>query len=252
MSRSQAELVAQTELAPSRHAGLIAPGLTRVPIWVIGCGTIGSWIIHNLTRLGFQNISAWDYDRVGPENIPSQCFAMSDTVDPTNNTTQARGRRKPDAIRLFMDEVMGENEDPAIIARIYSEFSAETYQGDFNESSIVISAVDSLEARRAIATAASEARVHRFMDYRMGALFGSVLFVGPMAWDAYFETLDVPFIEEAECGARSFLPTAHFLVGVGMAHWLAIERGATRGRHRLNIDAVTGTVVNVREKAVGE
>lgn len=258
---SVTEQLLGSELSPaprpattSRHEGLIAPGLIDLPIWVIGCGTIGSWVIHNLIRLGFRDIVAWDFDRVGPENIASQCFTMGDAIDP--HDIQGRGIRKVHAISRLEEDVMtpvGGDFTPRVTT-IASEFNRENYDGanGFDDRAIVISAVDSLEARRLIATKAAEAHVHRFIDFRMGALFGSVLFVGPMAWDSYFETLDVPFIEETECGARSFLPTAHFLVGIGMAHWFAIERGATRGRHRLNIDAVTGTVVPVREKATGE
>lgn len=48
------------------------------PITVIGAGSLGSWTVLGLAKLGFQDITVYDDDLVALHNIPNQFFSLSD------------------------------------------------------------------------------------------------------------------------------------------------------------------------------
>ena len=50
-------------------------------ITVVGAGSLGSWTVLGLAKLGLENISVYDNDEVALHNIPSQFFSMQDVPE---------------------------------------------------------------------------------------------------------------------------------------------------------------------------
>ena len=66
----------------SRQEELFDPVTQKFKIIVLGAGSLGSFITLNLAKLGFNDISVYDYDYVEGANIPNQFFRMSDIGKP--------------------------------------------------------------------------------------------------------------------------------------------------------------------------
>lgn len=52
-----------------------------MPILVIGAGSLGSWTVLGLAKLGFKDITVWDNDKVELHNIPNQFFTPGDAEE---------------------------------------------------------------------------------------------------------------------------------------------------------------------------
>lgn len=52
------------------------------PINVIGCGALGSWLVLFLLKMGFKNITVYDFDNIEEHNIPNQCFSENQIGKP--------------------------------------------------------------------------------------------------------------------------------------------------------------------------
>ena len=50
--------------------------IKQYPIFVCGCGAIGSNIIYNMAKQGFQNITVIDNDRIEKHNIGTQTWGL--------------------------------------------------------------------------------------------------------------------------------------------------------------------------------
>jgi molybdopterin/thiamine biosynthesis adenylyltransferase len=113
-----------------RQLGIVDPSrYGDTELTVIGAGGIGSPTIMALTKTGFNNITVWDADKVDGHNIPNQMYRPQDI-----------GKLKVEAISL--------------ICREWAKASVvgvpEMYSGQKPLSGIVISGVDSMEARKTI------------------------------------------------------------------------------------------------------
>ena len=58
-----------------KQINLIDAEEVNVPINVIGCGALGSWLVLFLLKMGFKNITVYDFDNIEEHNIPNQCFS---------------------------------------------------------------------------------------------------------------------------------------------------------------------------------
>jgi hypothetical protein len=66
----------------SRHQELFEPHNFRTPITIIGAGATGSWIALSLAKLGIEDITVWDFDKVEAHNIPNQAYGIHDVDKP--------------------------------------------------------------------------------------------------------------------------------------------------------------------------
>lgn len=114
-----------------RQTGLINPMLLDIPIVVVGAGGIGSWTCLALGKLGCQNVTVIDFDKVEIHNIGSQFYTDGDL-----------GEFKVKALeeRLFG---LLDNAPKGKVGQI-KEGAMEVLKG----AKIVISAVDNIEVRR--------------------------------------------------------------------------------------------------------
>ena len=65
-----------------RQLDLVKPKDLRFPIIVIGAGGIGSWTVLCLAKMGCNNLTVVDHDKVEKHNIPSQFYQESQIGKP--------------------------------------------------------------------------------------------------------------------------------------------------------------------------
>lgn len=180
----------------TRQADLIPAHVLDQRIAVVGAGAIGSWLCLALAKAGFWNIAVADDDDVSVENMNSQFFPIADI-----------GKPKVDAL--------------ANMVYAFTGYRIETVNGrvksahDLDLTGITVAAVDSMEARRQIFTAASG---RWFIDPRMGAE-SALLYVVDLrdqkAVEGYKKTLyaDADSVQE-RCTAKATIYTANMLAGL--------------------------------------
>ncbi len=119
----------------SRQSTLIDPSLLSKRVAILGVGGIGSWTAMALAKLGIRNFDLWDLDKVGEENIASQVYDYRHVDMPK--------------VRALVNVLEKQGED-------WDDLSIITHEQDIleadslNDPDIIILAVDSLEARKAI------------------------------------------------------------------------------------------------------
>lgn len=186
-----------------RQALLIPDGMKRATAIVVGCGMLGSWTIHSLTRT-MRGVVAYDFDTVGPENIGTQAFTRTDET-----------MNKALAMSMHLQ---------GLPYRVVAEAFEGVVSFPHNTGPIVVvSAVDSFEARRMVAQATKDYGADLFIDTRAAGTVGVVVTVKPEDLGAYIATLesdaDAP---SPECGAEG---TAF----VGL--WVAAQVTSSIARH---------------------
>ena len=142
-----------------RQQDLIEPDQLDVPIAVVGCGGIGSFVVLALAKMGCRALAAYDDDRVEPHNVPNQAYGLGDV-----------GRLKVEALADLVAAVTG------VALQIRAERVREQrLQG------VVVSAVDTMAARREIWLRGIRHRagVPLYLDARMGAEVARILTVRP-------------------------------------------------------------------------
>ena len=58
----------------ARFSGLF--DLKDIRVTLIGLGGIGSWTLLGLAKMGVQHLSAYDPDKVSPENVATQLYGQ--------------------------------------------------------------------------------------------------------------------------------------------------------------------------------
>lgn len=176
-----------------RQLEILSPDhLRRFAFTLIGAGGIGSATALLLAKMGVdvKKMTIYDPDTVAEHNLPNQMFF-----------SEHLGLPKVEAIKSVIERFVGE----APIVRQEAITGSELLTG------IVISGVDSIEARRAIwrAIRLKAGRVPLYIDARMGGL-GSVIYTtrphNPDDIRMYEGTLhDVSEAHEEPCTARAIL-----------------------------------------------
>jgi len=165
-------------------------------ITIIGAGAIGSWTALMLAKMGYSNITVYDYDTIEIENMNCQFYPFS-----------AIGQPKVDALRDLIKAFTGIN-----IVTYNKKF-------DFIYSDITIVAVDSMQTRADIYSDSkySSACKH-IIDARMGAE-QAMLYSFPVnnkkLADAYSTSLytDGEAVQE-RCTAKSTVYTSTLIGGL--------------------------------------
>lgn len=176
----------QTDLFdPSTHG--------NVHVAIIGCGNIGSNAALALARLGIKHLTLVDHDTVEPHNLPSQQYRVADV-----------GRLKVDALKEQIEAVAPECRVDTI---------AEAYHGANLDAPVLVSAVDSIPARRAIADGMRRSGYTPFViDGRSG---GGQVEVHAQPLSAWTDTMPEE-ADEDPCGSR-FICYASLIVGAFIA-----------------------------------
>lgn len=142
-----------------RQSGIIPKeALEKLSVTIVGCGAIGSHTAETLAKLGIREMVLWDDDHVEPHNLPNQGFGIPDL-----------GRPKVEIIEHRLSENFAVS-----VKKRQRRFADQGLESD-----IVISAVDSMAARKDIWAAAQIGPVSLYIDGRMGAEFGQVFTANP-------------------------------------------------------------------------
>lgn len=118
------------KIAYDRQIAIYDPSSHDVTVAIIGCGNIGSNAALQLARLGISSFILYDHDVIEAHNLSSQHYDL-----------RHLGKLKVEALAEQLK---------ALNKTIRLELHPEEYKGQALEASILVSAVDSLDIRRAI------------------------------------------------------------------------------------------------------
>lgn len=202
----------ETQAAPSpfvRFRDIIPQErMAMLRVGIVGAGGIGAPCALALAKMGVHNLHIWDPDVVGEENIGPQMYSHKNVGKFKVNTLKSMLRRQAQWCKVDAHPEM---------------YLANTE----HDCHVIISAVDSLRARKEIWKSIDGDRCQLLVDPRMGAEVLTVLSVVPNEDGAWYETTLEGEPVHAKCTAKS---TFHCgLVAGAMAArevkaWLVEER----------------------------
>ncbi len=108
--------------------------LKSFPIVVCGCGAIGSNLIVNLIRQGFESITVIDMDRIEQHNLNNQIW----------------GRREVGGMKASLMENIAYSSMGVKVVGIAKELTASNIKKVFEGASLVIDAFDNSKSRRLV------------------------------------------------------------------------------------------------------
>lgn len=167
----------------TRHSDMIADVPLDKQINIIGAGSIGSYTALALAKLGFNNIVVADDGIIEEENIAPQFYRPRDI-----------GKFKVDCLKRYIKEQTGVE-----IITIPDRIEEGTYRFVNNDGSVLILAVDSMQARRDIST---HVAADFLVDARMAIEFLTIISMVGQAYSTrktYRDTLfnDADAVQEA-------------------------------------------------------
>lgn len=190
----------------TRQLDLIPLDKLTTPITVIGAGAIGSFVALALVKMGFENLTVFDFDDVSIENMNCQWYRFDDI-----------GKPKVSALRELIYAFTRSN----ITSRHEKFIGAEQQVAVLGE--IVITAVDSMEVRKTIwAYCKDNGKVFWYIDPRMAAEYALSFVIDPNDTTdikAYEKTLytDENAVSE-RCTAKATMYTATMIAGYVAKH----------------------------------
>lgn len=190
-----------------RSLDIVPLEILKEPITLVGAGSIGSFTALALYKMGFERIVVYDPDVVKPENLGTQlCGDYAMRLGWSKSYTLGQLLRSQTVLGRSINE-------PPCINPYNVRFENQVPSG------LVISAVDSMAARRTIW---ENVKKHRktdwFIDGRMGAEFALLYTMNPMNPKdvaAYEKTLytDENSVQEP-CTAKATVYTAFLIAGL--------------------------------------
>lgn len=114
-----------------------------IPITVCGAGAVGSNLIDNLTRQGFNKITVIDMDRVEAHNLNTQVYAEADV-----------GALKADALKNRVFRNIGVE-----IEAVNKELTAANVKQLFKKANLLVDCFDNNKARQLVQDFAREKRM---------------------------------------------------------------------------------------------
>lgn len=178
----------------SRQYKLIHPEvLDSVKIICVGAGVGGSWEIYCLCKMGVSNVEVYDGDSVEIANTPQQLYGIHDVG-------------KPKVIALA-ERI---KQDVGIDIITHNERVDENTEFDITGNTIILSQVDSIEARKIIYNKVKGYPV-KIIDGRIGGL-GYVTYVvdcsNQTECENYEKTFEGTFVTNLSCGLRGIIFSA--------------------------------------------
>lgn len=172
-----------------RQNDIADPEKLQDKITVIGVGSVGSFTVLTLAKLGCKNIEVYDFDKVEEHNLPNQFYRNSDLGKPKVQALQA-------------------------IVRDFEGLEIDAHNEKFEEqddlSGYVIFAVDSMDERLKIWEKVKlNPAIKRLIDARMGGEVLRILTINPTDLDDinFYEKLLYPSTKAVQlpCTARAII-----------------------------------------------
>lgn len=182
----------------TRHLDILPPARTNVPIHVIGAGAVGSFTVLSLAKMGFEDITVFDFDKIEVENMNCQFYRFKDI-----------GKLKVEALQELVKD----------FTEVDIKVVPEPYVGGALRG-IVISAVDKMDVRQLIWDShVNKAPSTKFLvDPRMGAEIAMLFTMDPndpADIKSYEKTLYTDANSHNEpCTAKATVYTACMLAGL--------------------------------------
>jgi hypothetical protein len=139
-----------------RQEGIFNPKKIKATIGIVGVGSVGSFTTLALTKMGANVQSVFDSDIIEEHNIPNQFFKLSDI-----------GKHKSVALKTLVKEFSGTD-----ITTNPNVDNKTLFTND-----IIISCVDSMEARKKIFAQVKRSKIEWYLDSRMGGKVCTLLTV---------------------------------------------------------------------------
>jgi len=180
----------------TRQAGFFNPEKQRINLRIFGAGSVGSFLTLTLAKLGFNDISVFDFDKIEPHNLPNQFYRYKDL-----------GKPKVEALKEIIKE-FSDCDISIINEKITQENCSHLILGRVDLSSMVILCFDNLESRRIIYNQLKGMPIS-LMDLRMGGLGYSLEIVkldNEKECKAYETSLNKE-TKELVCGQQSIIFT---------------------------------------------
>lgn len=186
----------------TRQSGVVPTDVVgALDITIVGVGSIGSHTAESLAKMGVRTISIYDDDHVEAHNLPNQGYGIPDLGKSKVGATAEK------LLRLYGTQV------EASMDRITEDSTI--------ESGIVIAAVDSMSARKAIFEACRmSSDVQLYVDPRMGAQYGTIQLVDMNNEEEIAEYLGT-LIEDADAYQAPCTEKSTIYCASGMAAFIA-------------------------------
>lgn len=192
---------------------------------VVGAGAIGSYFVAQAACAGWEGGVVIDYDRVEDHNLGNQVYDRDDVKE-----------YKLDALKKYITRKCGKD-----TADTYNYRKAKVEPGmtTFVDADILVSCVDTFEARRMLLDMAYENSTPIFIDTRMASNNGDVYVVDMSDDDAiekYHQTIgddDDPNYETSACG--SGLSVGATSSTIGNAAWWSVMTYLRDGYHEPHV-----------------
>lgn len=195
------EVDTQSHRHLTRQMEIIDTDKLTMPVTIIGCGAIGSFLGLQLAKMGMTRITAYDHDVVSIENMSNQFFRFKDI-----------GKNKAHALDHLIYDFTGVQ-----ITSVADKFGPDYVS---TRSGIIVVAVDSMEARRMVYESIKEKNfdVKYIIDPRMSAEHFTMYVIDPHSTkdqESYEKTLhsDSEGVQE-RCTAKSTVYTASLGAGL--------------------------------------
>jgi molybdopterin/thiamine biosynthesis adenylyltransferase len=217
-----------------RHTELYDPAdYADKRVALIGVGTIGSHTALTLARMSVP-FTMYDHDTIEEHNIATQAYTRRDI-----------GRYKVDAVLKQCEDIGAEEGNVVAVPSKYEarELDAEQDGESVVLPDIIVSCVDSIDARREIAQAIIASGITTvIMDARVGAEQVEVY----RYYDAEDWLAELPAQADTDpCGARFTAYTANICAGL-LANNIKRELLGQPVVKRILYDAVSSTFIAVR------
>lgn len=132
----------------TRHMNIF--DASRLSVTLIGAGGIGAITALTLAKMGIAHLTVYDGDTISPENMSTQLHRVGTEDEPKVEALQK-------TLGLFSDDTL-----------VYPNYGR-INRDDELHGQIVISAVDSIQARKDIWAAVKAGKVGWYIDARMSA-----------------------------------------------------------------------------------
>lgn len=182
----------------TRHSDIF--NASKLMVTIVGVGGVGSATALCLAKMGVGAIDLYDHERVDEENLATQMFKMDDLGE-------FKVKAAKDLIEQFSDDV-----------EVWENYYEIDQGAEEIVSPIVISAVDSIRARKAIFnTIVGMGEAVTFIDTRMSSESLQILTITKEDWPWYVSFIGGQSdenIPDEPCTSKATIYTAFQIAGM--------------------------------------